>query len=160
MNEQDKRALEIWASTTSAPLAKGIIIDFARRIRQECAKGEPVAWRWDQATYTELDVRGRSWEYNVFGTQKPNLPGMQRNVTPLYASPQPSDVFDDIAAWLCVRSRTAQTGGGQMNRDPYSNEQVRFERSCKDFCPEPTHRGEETAAWIIFAIAVALWIFV
>jgi len=43
MNEQDKRALEIWASTTSAPLAKGIIIDFARRIRRECAKGEPVS---------------------------------------------------------------------------------------------------------------------
>jgi len=53
MNEQDKRALEIWASTTSAPLAKGIIIDFARRIRQECAKGEPVAWVSDhrQATF-------------------------------------------------------------------------------------------------------------
>ena len=50
--------------------------------------GEPVAWRWDQVTYTELDVRGRSWEYNVFGTQKPNMPWMQRNVTPLYASPQ------------------------------------------------------------------------
>ena len=63
----------------------------ARRIRaavlSEYGAREPVAWRWDEATYTENDVRGRCWQYNIFGTQKPNTPWMQRNVTPLYAAP-------------------------------------------------------------------------
>ena len=65
--------------------------EYARRIRaavlSEYGAREPVAWRWDEATYTENDVRGRCWQYNIFGTQKPNTPWMQRNVTPLYAAP-------------------------------------------------------------------------
>ena len=49
--------------------------------------GEPVAWMWDEATYTESDVRGRCWQHKVLGTQKPNTSWMQRNVTALYTKP-------------------------------------------------------------------------
>ena len=48
MDMFDEQALEIWSSTTSAVLAKGIVIDFARRIRAAAlAEGgarEPVAF--------------------------------------------------------------------------------------------------------------------
>ena len=47
----------------------------------------PVAWMWEQAQYPEGDLRGRCWDYRQFGTQKPDTPWMQRNVTPLYAFP-------------------------------------------------------------------------
>jgi len=49
---------------------------------------EPVAWMYDIATYIDGDVRGRNWR-QAFSTQKPNMPWMTKDVTPLYATPQP-----------------------------------------------------------------------
>jgi hypothetical protein len=48
---------------------------------------EPVAWRYDQATYMPGDVRGRQWKFNVFAQHKPYMNNMVQNVTPLYTSP-------------------------------------------------------------------------
>ena len=80
-------------SWTDAEIAQAVsALDELLALREQ--SGEPVAWRWDEATYTEHDVRGRCWQYNLFGTQKPNTPWMQRNVTPLYTAPpsQPNTV--------------------------------------------------------------------
>jgi hypothetical protein len=48
---------------------------------------EPVAWRYDQATYMPGDVRGRQWKFNVFAQHKPYMNNMVQNVTPLYTPP-------------------------------------------------------------------------
>ena len=52
---------------------------------------EPVAWRYDEATYRPGDLRGRQWRFNLFAVCKPYLHPIQedmvQNVTPLYAHP-------------------------------------------------------------------------
>jgi hypothetical protein len=55
--------------------------------QQEQEQAEPVAWRYDQATYMPGDVRGRQWKFNVFAQHKPYMNNMVQNVTPLYTSP-------------------------------------------------------------------------
>lgn len=55
---------------------------------------EPVAWRYDIATYLEGDVRGRGWR-QTFSAQKPNMPWLTRDVTPLYTAPQPAQPAPD-----------------------------------------------------------------
>jgi hypothetical protein len=48
---------------------------------------EPVAWRYDEATYRPDDLRGRQWHFNLFSTHKPYADNMVQNVTPLYTAP-------------------------------------------------------------------------
>ena len=44
----------------------------------------PVAWMWDQAKYSETDVRGRCWSPAI-GIRHPMNQQMTRNIVPLYA---------------------------------------------------------------------------
>jgi hypothetical protein len=48
---------------------------------------EPVAWRYDEATYRPDDLRGRQWHFTLFSTRKPYADEMVQNVTPLYTAP-------------------------------------------------------------------------
>lgn len=61
------------------------ICDMALKYLQ-AQEQEPVAWMFDQAMYSETDVRGRGWIL-MFATDDPKHPLMTRNVTPLFAAP-------------------------------------------------------------------------
>jgi len=43
----------------------------------------PVAWLWDEAKFSETDVRGRCWS-PMIGRMHPMNPQMTRNIVPLY----------------------------------------------------------------------------
>jgi hypothetical protein len=62
---------------------------YTRRPRQLPGEDEqePVAWRYDEATYRPDDLRGRQWHFNLFSTHKPYAEHMVQNVTPLYTHP-------------------------------------------------------------------------
>jgi hypothetical protein len=49
---------------------------------------QPVAWKFQEATYPEGDLRGRGWRFHQFSMSKPDRPWMQDDVIPLYAAPQ------------------------------------------------------------------------
>ena len=46
-------------------------------------KKSPAAWMWDEAKYSETDVRGRCWSSTI-GIRHPMNPQMTRNIVPLY----------------------------------------------------------------------------
>ena len=89
MKSFDEKARELWLKLDHEP------IEFAYAIRDlVLSESEPVAWRWDQATYVESDVRGRGWQHNVFGVHKPFSDHMTRNVAPLFTAPQDLAALD------------------------------------------------------------------
>ena len=45
---------------------------------------EPVAWKYQEATYPEGDLRGRGWRFHQFSMSKPDRPWMQDDVIPLF----------------------------------------------------------------------------
>ena len=54
-----------------------------KRLRGDMSKPIPVAWIWDEAKYSETDVRGRCWS-PMIGRMHPMNPQMTRNIVPLY----------------------------------------------------------------------------
>ena len=72
-----------------------------------CASGvddvnpEPVAWRYDEATYRPNDLRGRQWHFTLFSTRKPYADEMVRNVTPLYTAPPQRKPLTDEEIEAC-----------------------------------------------------------
>ena len=60
---------------------------YTRRPRQLPKEDEPVAGRYDEATYRPDDLRGRQWHFTLFSTRKPYADEMVQNVTPLYTAP-------------------------------------------------------------------------
>ena len=102
MNE-DKRALEIARECfkTISP-ADEQVIEYARRLRQECAKGELVAWMWEHVGNKSAEVFNSGVSLHlVQETNDAFYDGTtSTRVTPLYTSPQPSadDVFEACAA--------------------------------------------------------------
>lgn len=74
---------------TSMAHKRGTAIDALRAalaVGDKPETSEPVAWRWEQATWPEHDVRGRGWHV-LYGPGNPGIPWMTRSVTPLYTSP-------------------------------------------------------------------------
>jgi len=66
-------------------------------IVKQMMQADPVAWRYDLATYLEGDVRGRNWR-EAFSGQKPNMPWLTKDVTPLFPAPRA------VPAWLPIES--------------------------------------------------------
>lgn len=72
---------------------------------------EPVAWRWDQATYGPDDLRGRQWQFNTFSPSKPYTGNnMVQNLTPLFAAPpQRKPLTEDEIAEIALHGLRAST---------------------------------------------------
>ena len=86
---------------------------------------EPVAWMFDQAMYSETDVRGRGWIL-MFATDDPKHPTMTRNVTPLFAAPVPPK-----SEWVKCSDRLPELDKRVIDAD-------RFQQYMSDNDPEST----------------------
>ena len=62
-----------------------------RQAIEQLEKVEPVAWKFDRATFHEGDLRGRQWVNGLYSQHKPRDVGgaMIRNLTPIYTHPAP-----------------------------------------------------------------------